>query len=307
MPITLMADYEYAAEYLANGVVKVPGFDVQTVWPKDGPPAVYSRLFTEPPYDVMVVPITNFLIAFDQGRPLTGIPVFPDVFFPHVGAQVNVNAGIESPDDLEGKRVGLRGWGFNPGTWLRGALADVYGVDLTAIHWVESEPNSLMSANYPRDPRFTISQGGNQQRELDSGALDAVFFDRSGPPLEAPRARMFDDPLDAALAYHRASGVFPVNVMLAAKTASLEANPGLADAVVEACNEARRLYDANAPDGEEHMGLPVGWLREHGLFPHRNGLESNRAALETIIRYAADLGLVSRRFAPEELFYPGAR
>ncbi len=307
MPITLMADHEYAAEYLANGAVNVRGFDVETVWPEGGPPAVYSRLFADPPYDVMVVPITNFLIAFDQGRPLTGIPVFPDVSFPHVGAQVNVNAGVASPKDLEGKRVGLRGWGFNPGTWLRGALADVYGVDLTAIHWVEAEPNSLMSADYPRDPRFTISKGGNQQDELESGALDAVFFDRSGPPLGGSRALLFDDPLDAALTYHRASGVFPVNVMLAAKTAALEAKPGLADAVVEACGAARRLYDANASDADEHMGLPVGWLREHGLFPHRNGLESNRNALETIIRYAADLGLVSRRFTPEELFHPGAR
>ena len=307
MPITLMADHEYAAEYLANGAVKVRGFDVETVWPEGGPPAVYSRLFSDPPYDVMVVPITNFLIAFDQGRPLTGIPVFPDVSFPHVGAQVNVNAGVASPKDLEGKRVGLRGWGFNPGTWLRGALADVYGVDLTAIHWVEAEPNSLMSADYPRDPRFTISKGGNQQDELESGALDTVFFDRSGPPLGGSRARLFDDPLDAALTYRRASGVFPVNVMLAAKTDAIEANPGLADAVVEACGEARSLYDANASDADEHMGLPVGWLREHGLFPHRNGLESNRNALETIIRYAADLGLVSRRFAPEELFHPGAR
>ena len=163
MPITLMADREYAAEYLANGAVAVEGFDVEIVWPEGGPPAVYPRLFSDPPYDVMVVPMTNFLIALDNGCPLTGIPVFPDVSFPHVGAQVNVNAGIASPSDLEGKRVGVRGWGFNPGTWLRGAVADVYGVDLTKIHWVEAEPNSLMSADYPRDPRFSISKGGDQR------------------------------------------------------------------------------------------------------------------------------------------------
>lgn len=306
MPITLMADREYAAEYLANGAVAVQGFDVENVWPERGAPAVYPRLFSDPPYDVMVVPMTNFLIAFDKGCPLTGVPVFPDVSFPHVGAQVNVNAGIASPNDLEGKRVGVRGWGFNPGTWLRGAIADVYGVDLTKIHWVEAEPNSLMSADYPRDPRFSISKGGDQREELESGALDAVFFDRSGPPLSGPRASLFADPLDAALTYHRQVGVFPVNVMLAAKSETLDANPGLAEAIVAACDEARRLYDANASDEDEHMGLPVGWLREHGLFPHRNGLANNRESVAAIIRYAADLGIVSRRFAPEELFYAGA-
>ena len=295
MAITLMADHEYAAEYLANGTVKVQGFDVETAWPEGGSGSVYGKLFTEPPYDIMVVPITNYLIARDMGRPVMGIPVFPDVSFAHVGAKVNVNAGIGGPKDLEGKRVGVRGWGFNPGTWMRGALADVYGLDLAKVHWVEAEPNSLMSVDYPRDTRFSISKGGDQVTELDSGELDAVLFDRSGPPLEA------------ALTYHRQSGVFPVNVMLAAKSDVLDANPGLGQAVVDACDEARRLYYANASDDDEHMGLRIGWLREHGLFPHENGLENNRRAIETIVRYAADLGIISRRFTPDELFFAGAR
>ena len=306
MPVTLMADHEYAAEYLANGTVKVDGFDVETAWPEGGAGSVYGKLFTEPPYDVMVVPITNFLIAFDMGRPVVGVPVFPDVSFAHVGAQVNVTAGIRTPKDLEGKRVGVRGWGFNPGVWLRGALTDVYGLDLTQVHWVEAEPNSLMSVDYPRDPRFTITKGGDQVAELDNDGLDAVLFDRGGPPIGGNRARLFEDPLEAALTYHRQTGVFPVNVMLAAKRETLDAIPGLAQAIVAACDEARRLYYANASDDDEHMALPVGWLRRHGLFPHLNGLENNRLAIETIVRYAADLGVIGRRFTPEELFFPGA-
>ena len=307
MAITLMADHEYAAEYLANGTVKVQGFDVETAWPEGGAGAAYPSFFTEPAYDMMVVPITNYLIARDIGRPVMGIPVFPDVSFAQVGAQVNVNAGISGPKDLEGKRVGVRGWGFNPGTWVRGALADVYGLDLTKVHWVEAEPNSLMRVDYPRDPRFSISKGGDQVAELDSGELDAVLFDRSGPPLGGNRARLFEDPLDAALTYHRQSGIFPVNIMLVAKQDVLDANPGLAQAVVDACDEARRLYYANVSGDDEHMGLPIGWLRENGLFPHENGLENNRRAIETIVRYAADLGIISRRFTPDELFFDGAR
>ncbi|MXW29262.1 MAG: hypothetical protein F4X54_10190 [Chloroflexi bacterium] len=307
MAITLMADHEYAAEYLANGTVKVQGFDVETAWPEGGAGAAYPSFFTEPAYDMMVVPITNYLIARDIGRPVMGLPVFPDVSFAHVGAQVNVNAGISGPKDLEGKRVGVRGWGFNPGTWVRGALADVYGLDLTKVHWVEAEPNSLMRVDYPRDPRFSISKGGDQVAELESGELDAVLFDRSGPPLGGNRARLFEDPLDAALTYHWQSGIFPVNIMLVAKQDVLNANPGLAQAVVDACDEARRLYYDNVSDDDEHMGLPIGWLREHSLFPHENGLESNRRAIETIVRYAADLGIISRRFTPEELFFDGAR
>ena len=52
---------------------------------------------------------------------------------------------------------------------------------------------------------------------------------------------------------------------------------------------------------------PSAGCAQHGLFPHENGLERNRNAIETIVRYAADLGLISRRFTPEELFFDGAR
>lgn len=307
MPITLMADHEYAARYLADRTVAVEGFEVETAWPEGGAPSVYGKLFTDPPYDVMVVPMTNFLIAMDQGQPLVGLPVFPDVSFAHVGAQVNRNAGIRTPKDLEGKRVGIRGWGFNPGTWMRGAIAEMHGVDLTKIRWVEAEPNSLMNVDYPRDPRFMIEKGGDQAAELESGALDAVFFDRSGPPLGGNRAGLFDDPLAEALRYRDWTGVLPVNVVLAAKRTVLDANPGLAQAIVDAADAARDLYYANVSDYDEHMGLPVGWLREHGLFPHLNGLERNRLAVETIVRYTADLGIIRRRFTPEELFFEGAR
>ncbi len=307
MPITLAADHEYAATYVANGTAKVKGFDVRPAWPEKGAAPMYAAMFGDPLYDISVLPLTNFLIAIDQGRPVTGIPVFPDVFFPHVGAQVNKHAGIRSPKDLEGKRVGIRGYGFNPATWLRGGLVDVYGVDLTKITWVEAEPNSLMSAGYPRPAKFKIEKGGDQVKDLDSGELDAVFFDRVGPALTSNTARLFDDPLAEALKYRAETGVFPVNVVLVAQNDTLGANPGLGQAVVDACDEARDLYYRNARVDDSHMGFPIWWLRDHGLFPHKNGLQNNYKALEAIIRYCREIGTISHDFKPEDLFFKGAR
>ena len=307
MAITLAADHEYAATYIANGTVRVKGFDVQPVWPEKGAGAMYGQVFKEPQYDVVLLPLTNFLIAMDKGVPITGIPVFPDVFFPHLGAQVNKQAGIHTPKDLEGKRVGIRGYGFNPATWLRGALADVYGVDLRKITWVEAEPNSLMSVDYPRGTGFKVEKGGDQTKELESGELDAVFYDRVGPALTANTARLFDDPLGAAKEYYAKTGVFPVNVVLAAKNETLAANPGLGQAVVDASDEARDLYYKNVKQDDSHMGFPIWWLRDNGLFPHRNGLQANYKALEAIIRYSRDAGIIQRDFKPEDVFFKGAK
>jgi len=55
-----------------------------------------------------------------------------------------------------------------------------------------------------------------------------------------------------------------------------------------------------------YMGIAVGWLREHGLWPYHHGIERNRVALETIIRYTHDQGLISERPAVESLFFGGA-
>ncbi|MEE8519390.1 MAG: ABC transporter substrate-binding protein, partial [Dehalococcoidia bacterium] len=234
MAITLITDHEFAAQYIADGTVKVEGFDVEPTWPEKGGGSLYAGAFTGLGLDIISLPLTNFLIAKDQGRPITGLPVFPDVFFPHVGAQVNKNAGITSVKDLEGKRVGVRGWGFNPATWLRGALVDVYGLDLTKVSWVEAELNSMTSAEYPRPSRFNVATGGDQTEELASGALDAVFYDRAGPAPSGNVKHLFDDPLGEALKYNKQTGILPVNIVLVAKDETLAANPGLAQAVVDA-------------------------------------------------------------------------
>ena len=43
------------------------------------------------------------------------------------------------PADLNGKRVGIRSFTTTTGAWLRGILANDYGVDLDSIDWVTFE------------------------------------------------------------------------------------------------------------------------------------------------------------------------
>ena len=113
--------------------------------------------------------------------------------------------------------------------------------------------------------------------------------------------------MEEALKYHLLTGVQPLNSLLLAKKAVLEANPGLGQAVVDASSEARVRYYENVSDDDDHMGLPVKWLRGSGLFPHRNGVAENCTSLAAIVRYAHAQGLISRRYEVEELFFEGAQ
>lgn len=303
MAVTLVADDEFASAYLRTGRVKIPG--VEPVPENSG--RLYLQALNAPPYDVMVVPLANLVIARDLGRPLTGVPVFPDMFFPHTGPRVNKNAGIREPKDLEGKRIGVRGFGFNPSVWMRGALVHQYDVSVEKITWVEEEPNSMSGVEFLRSRRFAIEKGGSAAEELESGKLDAVFFGRGGPEPTANTERLFMDPLAEALAYRELTGVFPPNTVMVIRDSALTANPGIAKAIVEGNDEAWDVYCNEAADSDDHMGLPVKFLREHGMFPHRNGLDANYAGVEILTRYVFEQGLTKRPWRPEELFYGGAQ
>ena len=304
MTFTLAAPHEFAAQYVADGTVRVEGFEVEALW---GGGAIYRTGFTGPAYDFIIMPMSNWLVAMDMGLPVVGVPVFIDMLFPQMGIRVNRSAGIKTPKDLEGRRVGVRGLAFSPGTWARGALQDVYGVDLDKIQWVVEEPSSFSDVTVPHHSGWSVEYGGKLTDDLESGKLDATLWDRGGPRPTANTTYLFDDPLGAALTYYEHSGVFPMNSMLVAKKSTIDANPGLVQAVVDANDRARELYFKHVSSSSDHMGLPVGWLQQHGLFPHSNGIENNRAGLETIIRYTYEQGFISRQYAPEELFFEGAK
>jgi 4,5-dihydroxyphthalate decarboxylase len=305
MTINIAAPNEFASHYIADGTVKIEGFDVTLGW-KNGA-AAYASAFTDLAYDVSVLPLSNFLIAMDQGHPVVGIPVFIDLFFPQMAIRVNKAAGIKTPKDLEGKKVGVRGFGFNPAVWVRGGLADVYGFDFTKVDWKSAEPNSMSHVDIPTLPGVTIKKGTfDFVADLESGKLDAVMWDRGGVDVTANTANLFEDPLAEVQTYFKQTGVFPLNSMLLAKRDVLDANPGLGQAIVDASTKAQSLFFENLADDTGYMGMPVKWLRENGMMPYRNGIANNRTALETIIRYANEQGLISKRPAVEDLFFTGA-
>ena len=71
--------------------------------------------------------------------------------FHHGAILVNTKAGISTPKDLEGKRVGVnRGYTVTTGVWARGVLQQEYGVDLNKITWVLSGDEHVAEYRPPR-------------------------------------------------------------------------------------------------------------------------------------------------------------
>jgi 4,5-dihydroxyphthalate decarboxylase len=90
-------------------------------------------------FDVCEMAMTTYLCARACGKPFSAIPVFPMRAFHHGAIVYNTKAGIRTPRDLEGKRVGVnRGYTVTTGLWARSILQHEYGVDLSRVTWVLS-------------------------------------------------------------------------------------------------------------------------------------------------------------------------
>jgi len=121
--ITFPIARRYDTQFLASGEVQVRGFDLDYIDTGSLPAPLFWDMAVKVSYDIGEQAFSHYLIAKDQGKPLTALPVFPSRFFPQLGLTVNQQSGIRSPLDLVGKRVGVPGFGYNPAAWMRGILA----------------------------------------------------------------------------------------------------------------------------------------------------------------------------------------
>ena len=72
------------------------------------------------------------------------------------------DAGIKSPRDLEGKKVGVRAYSVTTGVWTRGILIDEYGLDSSKVTWVVDDEEHVRELNcrptsstHRRTPRWS--------------------------------------------------------------------------------------------------------------------------------------------------------
>lgn len=307
----------YDTRYLIERVVGVEGFDIDYLGMGEFPWPLFRDMVTELSYDIAEQAFSHYLIAIDQGKPLTAIPVFPSRFFPQLGTSVNKDAGIESPMDLVGKRVGVLGFGYNPAAWMRGILEHYYQVPVKEIIWVEDADDLFLAGlDYRPAAGYRVekipglgkqlfgSRGINPVAALEDGTLDAFIAPGGGAPSGGNSRRLLRDPRAELAAFVKATSIFPINTLITLRRGTVDANPDLPRALVRAFTQARARYhdELAASQGGDHMGVATSDLAAMGLFPDSYGLEANRASIGAIIDYCYEQGLIRRRFAAGDIF-----
>jgi 4,5-dihydroxyphthalate decarboxylase len=295
---------------LIDGEVGPADFDLDVVWQyEDG--ERHRRMIRDRAYDACEFSFCNYLILRGQGSPLTGIPVFPNRKFRHSYIFVNTAAGIREPRDLEGKRVGLRGWAATASLWVRGILQRYYDVDLTKVRWYSpAEPLDVPLA--PGIVLEPLPRGQDVDAMLVAGDLDAVIFPDVLPSVQrgAPEVRrLFEDYKAEEQAFYQRTRIFPTSHLVAFQPDVVEAHPRAPLSLLQAFRASR---DACFHRLEEQQMLALSWagalLAEQRALMGPNywpyNVADNRHVLETIVSFAHEQGLIPRPIPADDLFVP---
>jgi 4,5-dihydroxyphthalate decarboxylase len=240
---------------------------------------------------------------------MTAVPVPLVRAFHHGAILVNTKAGIRSPKDLEGKRVGVnRGYTVTTGVWARAVLQEEHGVDLSKITWVLSGDEHV--AEYKPPPNVVpIEAGKKMQDMLVSGELVAAI----GVDIDHPDIKpLIPNALDAGLKGLRERGHYPINHVVAIKDELLDRNPELAADVFEAFAASKRLYVEQLKTGKIENPTAVDKLHQRvmeitGADPLPYGIEPNRRVIEDLISHALTQKIITRPVSVDDLFAPATR
>jgi len=263
----------------------------------------FRRMVRGNEFDICEMAITTYVCARAHRKPMTAVPVFLVRAFHHGAILVNTKAGIRTPKDLEGRRVGVnRGYTVTTGLWARSILQDEHGVDLGKITWVLSGDEHVAEYRPPANV-VPIDPGRKMADLLVSGALAAAI----GVEVDHPDIRpLIPNALEAGIAALRSRGHYPINHTVVIRDELLAAHRELAADVFNAFAESKRLYEERLRAGQIEKPTPVDEVHRRVMEitgdPLPYGIAPNRQVLEQLIRHSLAQGIITKPVAVEELF-----
>lgn len=315
--------YEHT-EAIFDGRVSIDGVDAELVTSP-----LVSDVFKQMAageLDVAEYGLTYFLRSFDTNEsPFLALPIFPNRNFRHEALFINTDAGITRPQDLAGKTFGEFGlYGHDPGVWMKGILADDFGVQPESMRWViGGTDHPIPSFDWIPQPvpdGVDVRHAGDDQTlaaMLESGEIDALLS------VDVPRSlldgsstkirRLFPDYPSVERDYYRRTRIQPMMHVIAIRR-ELASEPGLVEALYRAFDQAKTIVQDHYRDDacKQHMSVVTPWFS--ALFAENRsllgedwwpyGVDRNRKAVDTFLRYHHEQGLSKRLLTSEDIFVP---
>jgi 4,5-dihydroxyphthalate decarboxylase len=300
-----------------DGAVSIDGVDLNVLLVGQSEPLKHGvdrheRMLQKREFDICELSLSSYLMARSRGMPFTAVPVFPRRLFSMSQMWVRTDAGIDSPKDLIGRKVGLSTFQTTLSVLAKGDLQSEYGVDWRKIEWIVAKEETLPFKPQEGVKIRLVPPGRKIGHLLEAGEIDALFMPH--PPKEVLGGsekirRLFPNAKQEEINYFRKNGFFPIMHVVAFKDEVLEQNPWLAGSVMAAFEKAkevcRHYYDD--PNWSRLVWGRHFFEEERSLLgedPWPYGITRNRANLERFMDYSFDQGLMEKKPAVEDLFAP---
>jgi len=245
----------------------------------------FKPMVREHAFDASELAMVTALQAKVYNKGLKILPAVMLARFQHHTMLHNIERGPLTPDDLAGKRIGVRSYSQTTAVWIRGILQNDYGVDLSSVQWVTFEDGHL--AEFSDPPGVVRAEPGKDiTKMLIDGELDAAIYGAAMPKDDRLKS-VIPRPEADSRDWHAKHGVVPVNHMVAVTEELARANP-------EAVAELYRMLEA----AKRAAGLPAAG----GLDMNPFGKDAVRPPLELLISYATQQGLLARPVAVDDLW-----
>jgi 4,5-dihydroxyphthalate decarboxylase len=281
----------------------------------------FFRMLRHREFDVAEMSLSSYVMSLSAPEPpFVAIPVFPSRFFRHSCIYVNAASGIREPIDLIGKRVGNPEYQMTAPVWIRGILADDYGVPVNGVTYYTGgleEPGRPEKLRLDLPPDIRVERIRDDQTlsaMLASGEIDALYTARAPSCFtngSANVTRLFDDFVAVERSYFRRTRIFPIMHTVVIRRDVYERSHWSAQSLYKAFLAAQRETYADLRHTAA-LKTMLPWLvahvddvrREMGddFWPY--GLPRNRETLATFLRYSHEQGLSGRVLNPEQLFAP---
>ncbi|WNK00994.1 ABC transporter substrate-binding protein [Thalassospiraceae bacterium LMO-JJ14] len=314
-------DYDRALPIL-DGRIGVAGYRLKT---ETAPPGkLFPLAVGDAPYDVTELSFASYVIQVSRGTcKYIGIPVFLSRAFRHGAIYVRSDRGIRTPEDLEGRVVGVPEYAMTLAVWVRGFLVDDFGVDVSALKYRTgglNEPGRVERLKLDLPAEIDLRPLGPEKtlnEALLEGELDAIIAPApprafaDGNPLVQ---RLIDPAGPAERAYFERTGIFPIMHILGVRKDVAETYPDLPKALFDAFEDARKLAMARVKavaEASANRDMSPWYAEAYeqavatmGKDFWTYGVGGNEAALDAFCRYIHQQHLSARQTPIRELFHP---
>ncbi len=303
-----------------TGDVQPDGIELNFM-PFDEPRVIFDRMSGGLEFDVSEYSSSEFVQRFANKQcPFVAIPIFPSRTFRTGFIAIRTDRGINSPKDLEGRRIGVPLHTMTAGIFIRGFLQHECGVDIKKIHWVQGAVNTVGSHGSPtvlpllKPTDIEINNTGKSLSQLiDEGSIDGTIGTslpesiRTNPNID----RLFPNYVEMEKEYYQRTGVYPIMHLIAIKKDIYERYPFVATSLYNAFVKSKemalkQMYNLRA------LRYMTPWLMRDideifDVFngdPWPYGLEPNRKTLEALVTYLVDQDLIAEPVPVDDLFVP---